>query len=255
MDKTLRPAFLPIALVCAASLHAQILAPVMATQPAGTDITVSDAALGSSGSCNSPTVTLSGGNAGDLIVCTVAGQGYTASSVSDGTSSLTPLTSASSGSEVIRMFYMLSGNGPGKTYTASTSCGGPTRIQCIDVNAPSPKTWHYETSNQAIATGTNVSSGNISTTHNDEIVYFADRVEYPGTSITCPTQSSVLFGSNSTTNLSFSPYDEGQTCQRPPTPLNFSTYSLLNRAFSGDGNSMLTSSELWLAVIGAWYAQ
>lgn len=196
---------------------------------------------------------MTGGNAGDLVVCEVNGAESPAT-VTDGAQNLTALAANGSGSFQNRLYYALSATGANETYSADFGCGGPANLYCVDVKQPSG-TWHFETSNQnSSASGTAVDSGSISTTHTNEFILFAPWINWGGGA--CPGASNFEIGGRTSTALPWSPINwTGFAGCTSGSAFQFGGYLPTNANFSGDGTLQLGGSQPWAANIGAWYAQ
>lgn len=141
-----------------------------------------------SGSNISVAVVVTGVLAGDLVVAYANDNGGVQSpiTISDGTTSLTPLTEVTISTVVeSQIFYLLSSVASGSvTYTATWNANVSTPSLAVYVFTPSG-TVVFDQANQAGGAGvTTKSSGNITTTGTDELVFGAQQGESAYISLT-----------------------------------------------------------------------
>jgi hypothetical protein len=147
------------------------------------------ASLVTSNGAAANSVTLTGVQVGDLVVCAVQNDSLTTSgTMSDGTSSLTPLAQFNSGSAPgNQFFYILSSVASGSvTYTPSLT--GSIQ-ECFEFHVTGGKTWHFDADNQnGVGGGTSVTTGNITTTggNNLEAVVFVNKLKNIASSVSNP---------------------------------------------------------------------
>ena len=132
----------------------------------------------SDSSATTLSVPLTGVQAGSLIVAYVKWEGVTAATVtlSDGTSTFTAdtMNNAANGDLHGQFFYLLSSSRSGNvTYTATWSIGRPYRKLMIYEYTFGGGTVSLDASNRATATSGTLSSGAITTTGTDEVVFGA----------------------------------------------------------------------------------
>lgn len=147
------------------------------------------------------------------------------------------------------MFYLLSSNGSGRTYTANISGVTPNSFMlgCSDFNSSlSSVKWHYDSSNQAQTSGsTNPVSGVITSQSNSELVAYA-----AASYVFSATWSSPLINGATPTGTSWTAITGCCNDQA------HGWYSILSApAFNFQGTATLSLSRANTAEIAAWYLQ
>ena len=192
-------------------------------------------------------VTLTGGSAGGLIVCSAhwssTNPGSTAT-MSDGTNSLTLLSTTHLNNTLNYfgdVFYTLSATSGSKTYTV-TATNSPAAIEvaCMDFHTSSGS-WHLDSSNSASAYSASSDSGAITTTGSAEVVVLTGKL-----SDVAATTSNPLINGQTPAEPSWSPvatYDHYY-------------YKLFTAPFTaGHGTRTYSGATNWNAEISAFYAQ
>jgi hypothetical protein len=138
-----------------------------------------------------------------------------------------------------QVFYLLSSNGPGKTYTATDGGLSNTETACFDFSSTTG-TWHLDASNQAGGNGTSVDTGPITTTGTNEAVIFVGKLS----SVAASTSSPLIAGST--------PLEPSWS---PISTHDHDYYQLLNTTFTnGHGTKTYSTATNWVANIAAFYA-
>jgi len=204
---------------------------------------------GSSNANNSGTphtslaITVNGITAGNLIVVWVGWEDVNGTtSVSDGTSMLTPGTKKkddSGGGAYGQFFYLLSANGGNKTYTASFSAStNYSRIAVMEFSSYD-KVWSFDAENVGGGYGSSTASGNITTSGTDEVVVGGFSHYQPNTT----TNESI--NGVAATEPSYSPLG-GQ--------YSSVWYRLLSSTFLNGNASASTTAQYWVNNIIAFKA-
>lgn len=127
---------------------------------------------GTPGSTDS--LTISAATAGSLLVAWVKHEGAsTTISVTDGTSTFTPATKSSHGNGDLfgQFHYLLSANGGATTITTNLVASRPYLSLIVFEHTYTGGACTFDVENGNAATGSSLSSGNITTTGTDELVF------------------------------------------------------------------------------------